>query len=191
MVALNRKVKDLFTASDVARFCQVDLKTIHNWSDRGEIPHFRTPGRHLRFQKPHVLDFLRKYGYPIPEELDAARPRVALLVDSATNLPEVVGALTGAFDVVDYTDPVDGLLKIGQQPPDAVVLSSRVGTLLGTEIIGALKKDPTTEHVRAVLFASGDTDREQALEAGASALVSLSDLRGLRDTLEALMGVGR
>ena len=40
---------ELFTASDVARFCQVDLKTIHNWADKGEIRHFRTPGRHLRF----------------------------------------------------------------------------------------------------------------------------------------------
>jgi hypothetical protein len=38
---------DLFTAPEVARFCKVDLKTIHNWVDRQQIEHFRTPGRHL------------------------------------------------------------------------------------------------------------------------------------------------
>ena len=43
---------ELFTASDVARFCQVDLKTIHNWSEKGEIRHFRTPGRHLPREDP-------------------------------------------------------------------------------------------------------------------------------------------
>jgi len=48
-MARRQQAKELFTASEVARFCQVDLKTIHNWSDRGEIRHFRTPGRHLRF----------------------------------------------------------------------------------------------------------------------------------------------
>ena len=40
---------ELFTASEFAHFCQVDLKTIHNWADKGEIRHFRTPGRHLDF----------------------------------------------------------------------------------------------------------------------------------------------
>ncbi|MGB5413913.1 MAG: helix-turn-helix domain-containing protein, partial [Polyangiales bacterium] len=48
MVARSRRPKDLFTASQIARFCPVDLKTIHNWADRGRIAHFRTPGRHLR-----------------------------------------------------------------------------------------------------------------------------------------------
>ena len=27
----------MLTASQIARFCQVDLKTIHNWADRGRI----------------------------------------------------------------------------------------------------------------------------------------------------------
>ena len=58
---------ELFTASEFAHLCGVDLKTIHNWADKGEIRHFRTPGRHLRFRRLDVIDFLRKFGYPIPE----------------------------------------------------------------------------------------------------------------------------
>lgn len=191
MVAPARKPKDLFTASQIARFCQVDLKTIHNWADRGQISHFRTPGRHLRFRRPHVLDFLRKYGYPIPEELEAERPRVAVLVDTVRSKNAVVDALSSAFEVVDYPDAVDGLLRIGEQPPDAVVLGAKIGQLSGAEIIVALKRSDSTQHIRAVLFSGGDSDKQDALEAGASAHVSASDVRGLRDTLEALMGVGR
>lgn len=191
MVAPARKLNDLFTASQIARFCQVDLKTIHNWADRGQINHFRTPGRHLRFRRPHVLDFLRKYGYPIPEELDAERPRVAVLVDGTGSKDAVLDALRGAFEVVDYPDAVDGLLKMGEQPPDAVVLAAKVGHLSGADIIMALKRSDSTQHVRAILFAGGEADKQEALEAGASAQVSASDLRGLKDTLEALMGVTR
>jgi excisionase family DNA binding protein len=189
MVARSRTPKDLFTASQIARFCQVDLKTIHNWADRGRIAHFRTPGRHLRFRRPHVLDFLRKYGYPIPDELDAARPRVALLVDGSETQQRLLEYLRGAFDVAHYPDPLDGLLRIGEQPPDAIVLAAMVGQLSGPEIIEALKRSGHTKHVRAVLIADGEADRQSALEAGASAHVSESDLTGLRDTLEALMGV--
>ena len=191
MVAPARKPKDLFTASQIARFCQVDLKTIHNWADRGQISHFRTPGRHLRFRRPHVLDFLRKYGYPIPEELEAERPRVAVLVDGRGSRNAVLDALGSVFEVVDYPDAVDGLLRIGEQPPDAVVLGAKIGQLSGAEIIVALKRSDSTQHIRAVLFSGGDSDKRDALEAGASAHVSASDVRGLRDTLEALMGVGR
>ena len=62
-------------------------------------------------------------------------------------------------------------------------------SLSGPEIIEALKRSSHTKHVRAVLIADGEADRQAALEAGASAHVSESDLTGLRDTLEALMGV--
>lgn len=189
MVADARKPRNLFTASQIARFCQVDLKTIHNWADRGQIPHFRTPGRHLRFRRPHVLDFLRKYGYPIPEELEAERPRVALMVDGIAAKDRVVSSLEAVFEVVDYPDPLAGLLHLGEQPPDAVVLAAKVRHLDGTEIIEALKRGPNTRHIRAVLFAGEEADKQAALEAGASAYVSATDLTGLRDTLEALMGV--
>jgi excisionase family DNA binding protein len=189
VVASVRKPRDLFTASQVARFCQVDLKTIHNWADRGRIPHFRTPGRHLRFRRPHVLDFLRKYGYPIPNELDAERPRVALLINGSDPAGEVAAALEPRFEVVAYSNPLTGLLQIGEQPPDAIVLAADLGSLSGAEIIEALKEDDNTQHVRAVLLEGTDSDRNAAREAGASAHVKASDLIGLRDTLEALMGV--
>src|SRR5512139_3514357 len=85
---------DLFTASDVARFCQVDLKTIHNWADKGEIPHFRTPGRHLRFRRLDVLDFLRKYGYAIPEALRQSKPRIVLVDADASAVTSLKRALS-------------------------------------------------------------------------------------------------
>jgi CheY-like chemotaxis protein len=69
------------------------------------------------------------------------------------------------------------------------VLGSNVGHLSGPEIIEALKRGPNTQHVRAILLAGGEADKRAALEAGASAHVSPSDLTGLRDTLEALMGI--
>ena len=189
VVATLRKSRDLFTASQIARFCQVDLKTIHNWADRGQIPHFRTPGRHLRFRRPHVLDFLRKYGYPIPEELDAGRPRVGLLTHGLDAGAQVREALEHGFELMEYDNPVSALLHIGENPPDAVVLAARLGALTGPEIIEALKSEESTKHIRAVLLTDDDVDRSAALRAGASALVRASDPIGLRDTVDALMGL--
>lgn len=63
------EVGNIMKATDLARFCEVDLKTIHNWVERGKIDYWRTPGQHLRFTREAVVTFLQKWGYPIPDEL--------------------------------------------------------------------------------------------------------------------------
>lgn len=189
-----RKHKSLFTASRLAELCQVDLKTIHNWADRGRIAHFRTPGRHLRFRREDVLDFLRKYGYPIPQEMEAQRPRVALMLNEAPERLSLRAALERDFEVVDYPDALAGLLCIGRNPPDAVLIGPRVGAVSGGEIVAALKQSENARHVRAVLVTNSRSEQRHGLEAlhgGASAQVPASNLKGLRDTLQALMGTGR
>lgn len=66
------KPQHIFTASDLAKFCQVDLKTIHNWANSGRIEFFRTPGRHLRFKATPVRNFLDAYGYDVPDDVRSA-----------------------------------------------------------------------------------------------------------------------
>lgn len=60
------------TASRMAALCEVDLKTIHNWVERGKLKAFRTPGRHLRFVRKDAVAFLEAQGYTVPEELKEA-----------------------------------------------------------------------------------------------------------------------
>lgn len=51
------------TARAIAELCGVELKTVHNWVADGKLPHFRTPGRHLRFHPDAVQTFLEGIGY--------------------------------------------------------------------------------------------------------------------------------
>jgi excisionase family DNA binding protein len=62
----------MFTSRQVARWCGVDLKTIHNWVDKKQLKAGRTPGRHLRIAPEAVRDVLAKIGAPIPEEVTNA-----------------------------------------------------------------------------------------------------------------------
>lgn len=86
MAAVHKK---LLTASDLATLCEVDLKTIHNWVDRGRISHFRTPGRHLRFRAADVADFLRTWGYAVPRELRTESVREVMIIGPAEILAHV------------------------------------------------------------------------------------------------------
>lgn len=184
------QAKELFTASEVARFCQVDLKTIHNWADRGEIRHFRTPGRHLRFRRVDVLDFLRKYGYPVPEVLRQGKPSVHVVDEDAAQLESLKKALGMRFDVTGFSDPVDALIAIGSDTPDVVVFDVGGGKIDALSCISRLKASDATRHVRVVVYSAREDKKARALEAGASSFVLRPDVQRLTETIESLMGEG-
>jgi excisionase family DNA binding protein len=182
---------ELFTASDVARFCQVDLKTIHNWAEKGEIRHFRTPGRHLRFRRLDILDFLRKYGYPIPDALRSGKPKVVIVDADPAVLATARRALSKRFDLVTFVDVFDALVAVGTLQPDALVLDVDVPGVDGLRCLERLRAIEATAHIRCIVYSSRADLRKRATEAGAYDFVSKGDAGELRDSLEKLMGLNR
>jgi excisionase family DNA binding protein len=182
---------ELFTASEFANFCQVDLKTIHNWADKGEIRHFRTPGRHLRFRRLDVLDFLRKYGYPIPEILRAGKPKVVVVDEDPNVLAGARRALARRFDVTTFQDPFEALIAIGTLLPDAMVVDLEMQGLDALRCLERLRMIDATSHVRFVVYSADEGRRRAALDAGAADFVVKGDPTQLRDSLERLTGLER
>jgi excisionase family DNA binding protein len=182
---------EFFTASDVARFCQVDLKTIHNWADKGEIRHFRTPGRHLRFRRLDVLDFLRKYGYPIPEVLRMGKPKVVVVDEDPAVLAAIRRTLAKKFELVTFQDAFDALLAVGSLQPDALVLDVKMPGLDGVRCLERLHRIESTAHIRCLVYSAHEESRKAATEAGAYDFIKKGELSELRDSLERLMGLER
>lgn len=115
----------LLTASDLATLCEVDLKTIHNWVDRGRIAHFRTPGRHLRFRAADVAEFLRAWGYSVPRELARASARTGLIVGSKEMVSHVTRTLGDTMPLRDVKHPYDALVFAGADPPDVFLVDAK------------------------------------------------------------------
>ena len=163
MAAVREK---LLTASDLAALCEVDLKTIHNWVDRGRIPHFRTPGRHLRFRAADVAEFLRAWGYSVPRELARASARTILVVGTNETLALVHRALgeggtpTGAPPASSgqpirlASHPYDALIYAGSDPGDVYVVDIK---LIAPEIEpGAMFEALHRASPQAILVALAD-----------------------------------
>ncbi|WP_044248962.1 helix-turn-helix domain-containing protein [Chondromyces apiculatus] len=115
----------LLTASDLASLCEVDLKTIHNWVDRGRIAHFRTPGRHLRFRAADVAEFLRAWGYAVPRELARATSKLIMAIGGKDSLAHVSRSLGDGVPVRHADHPYDALIYAGAEPADAFIVDVR------------------------------------------------------------------
>ena len=182
---------ELFTASEVARFCHVDLKTIHNWVEKGEIRHFRTPGRHLRFRRLDILDFLHKYGYPVPESLRGGKPKVIVLDTDVSVLTAVRRALGRRYEVTTFADPFEALLGMGTARPDALVLDLALPGVDPLRFLERLKVIDATAAMRIIVYSSQDQQRRAALEAGANDFVPKGEIGLLRESIERLTGTDR
>jgi excisionase family DNA binding protein len=146
----------LLSATQVARFCGVDLKTIHNWVNKGKIPSRRTEGRHLRFRPLDVVDFLRAYEIGLPDSLRHARLHAVLVDPDTQSLVAARRALSRRFDVVICGHVVDALLAVATLLPD-VLIAGDVGPLDVATLAARLRLSEATRHVRVI--ALGDPQR--------------------------------
>jgi len=184
----------LYSAQALADFCEVDLKTVHHWADKGKVPHHRTEGRHLRFRRNDVVRFLRAHGYPLPPELTRARPSVALAFDAAPEgsplaFDELVKRLTSRFSPRRYATTMAAFTHLVADEPDVLVVLAGDPCISVPHVVLALKNDPATAWI-AIACIGGDADAVlSAKTAGAEVAVSAADTPRLAPELARALAV--
>ncbi|MBX3263512.1 MAG: helix-turn-helix domain-containing protein [Labilithrix sp.] len=190
----------LYTAQDLARFCEVDLKTIHHWADGGKIAHHRTEGRHLRFRRNHVVAFLRRHGYPLHAELAAARPTVFFALGGAASSAggaedapqnEIVKKLAPRFAVRRFDNALAAIAHLVAGEPDVLVAALDDPTWSGPRAARALKAAAATSWIALVVVTAdaNDAGASAAREAGADLVLEASELPRVGGELTRMLGV--
>lgn len=168
------------TSGELAALLRVDLKTIHNWVNRGHLVGRRTSGRHLRFDRIQVVRFMRGYGYPVPERLSSVPLRV--LVESPRG---------GAWSVVRHLrrgstltlcrglfQAALGLARGGQE---ILVLDLDARPLdLVAELVQALRQEPLTASVWLIGLGRTRSTRERFFKLGGDAALPTGSEREVR-----------
>jgi excisionase family DNA binding protein len=184
----------VYTAQAVADFCEVDLKTVHHWADRGKVPHFRTEGRHLRFRRNDVVRFLRAHGYPLPDALVRARPTIALALapssfeGTALTLDDFAKRLGSRFVVRRHASAAVALAHLLADAPDALVVAHDDATLGFPSAVSALKADPALSWIVIAVVAEDDL-LEAVRAAGADVAIAGRDVAKLSGELARTLAV--
>lgn len=177
---------DLFTAPQVAKICSTDLKTIHNWVNRGEINYFRTPGRHLRFRRQDILEFLDKFGYPVPDGFAPSRPKVVFIDSIADTASTIERDLSQDVDIVTFPDHFDALLSIGKERPALVLVNGEAGP----DMMHVVKRISTNDsQLPVAVFGQSEMLRQQSEAAGATEFIGNTDSQSIRQKVVSLLGV--
>lgn len=174
---------DLFTAPQVAKICSTDLKTIHNWVNRGEIKSFRTPGRHLRFRRQDILDFLDRFGYPIPEGFSPSRKKAVICDETDANLKSMKRIFAREFDVEVFGDYVDALLAVGRQRPDLLIINGS-----GDDVARLVDRlTPGKDVGQVVIYGTGNTKNKLKGKLDNVEFIPTTDAKELRKNVLSIL----
>jgi len=177
---------DLFTAPQLASLCGVELKTIHNWIAKGMIRHFRSPGRHIRIRRVDLIEFMERFGYPIPEELqmNSEKPTLAIIDSDSNNLTSFRKTLSRKFEVRGFNDLYSALLALGAEPPSAIVINASMDGVDWSRIIGNIRNIPSMNRIPVILYSEDHAMRDPVLKAGATDFFVLDDMKKVKGMLE-------
>lgn len=184
----------IYGAQMLADICEVDLKTVHHWADRGKIAHHRTEGRHLRFRRNDVVRFLRAHGYPLPASITRARPVAALALAAAPEgspltLDELAKRLASRFSTRRFATPVGALAHLLAEEPDVLVLSASDPSFSAAHAVSALKSDPATAWIAMAVVGGDDGTASAAKDAGADVALAAAESARLAPELARALAV--
>ena len=187
-----------FTSTKVARFCHVSHAAVCNWAKLGKLKAYRTPGGQYRFE-PHVLvEFMKKHGMPVPEELLPRKaPRIVVVDDEAEigqGVMRVLGKEGGGsgYEVETARDGYTAGRLIQSLRPDLVILDIRMPGIDGFAVCENIKSDPATRHAKILIlsaYATGENvERLKAL--GAEAFIEKPfEIAVLKEKVQKLIGL--
>lgn len=170
--------KPYYTTHEISRILKVDFTTVIDWCDQGKLLCYKTPGGHRRVRPVDLFTFMRRFGFPIPEELHADGPLKFMVVDDEDTVRSTVSRMLKLSwpeaQVDSAKDGFEAGKKIALQRPDAIVLDLNLPGIDGFKVCELIRVDPLTNHAR-ILAISGNPDpqyKTRILAAGADAFMA-------------------
>jgi two-component system OmpR family response regulator len=170
--------KPYYTTHEISRILKVDFTTVIDWCDQGKLLCYKTPGGHRRVRPVDLYAFMRRFGFPIPEELSAVAPLKMLVVDDEDAVRSTVSRMLKLTwpeaEVETAKDGFEAGKKTALLRPDAIVLDINLPGLDGFKVCELIRTDPLTSHSR-ILAISGNPDPQyqtRILAAGADVFLS-------------------
>ncbi|WP_305856146.1 response regulator [Balneatrix alpica] len=182
-----------FSTGEIAKLCDVNLRTVIRWIDRGVLKGFKLPGRgNNRVKEEDLVAFLQEQGMPIPALLQptVVNKRI-LIVDDEIPLARALQRLlrNAGYQTEIATDGFQAGSKVASYEPALMTLDLSMPGINGFEVLEFVRAQ--YPKIRVLVISALDERRlENALSAGADAVLSKPfENNILLEQIEALMDI--
>ena len=170
------QVQKPLSTRQVAQYCQVNFKTVLKWIEEGRLKAYKLPDSGVnKIQVADLLDFFKRFDFPVPAELKAGGiPRI-LIVDDESDAVDTLRRLLRAsdFEIDEAHDGFEAGRKVESFRPDIILLDLKMPGMSGYDVLREIKQNENTRHIRIIIL-SGYVDAGQnglLIKAGAEGIL--------------------
>lgn len=163
------------TSGEIAKHCDVNLRTVIRWLDSGKLKGYKLPGRgNNRVRVEDFVAFLQAHNMPIPEEFKVQSHKVLIVDDEleiAKSIQRVVKRMS--LDTEIATDGFQAGAILGTLQPSLMTLDLSMPGLDGFEVLQYTRSNPEFANTKIlVISALDDSKLQKAIDLGANAAMS-------------------
>lgn len=158
-------MKDVLTTGQVAKICNVTIRTVIKWFENGHLEGYKIPGsRDRRFPRDNVLQFMKAHGIPVGEfekEL-SVRKRVLVVDDDPALLATLESYLRslGLFDLQTASNGYEAGLKTASFRPHVLLIDHNLGDITGAEVAQSVRQNASLADTRIIVMSGYLSDEE-------------------------------
>jgi excisionase family DNA binding protein len=168
------KAKSL-TTGDIAKYCDVNLRTVIRWIDKGSLKGYKLPGRgNNRVTEQNFVDFLKENNMPIPSQF-LPTSQTILIVDDDKDMANAIKRVLkkGGFQCDTATNGFLAGSKLMQHKPALMTLDLSMPGLNGFELLEHLRKQDEFRDLKILVISALNQDSlDKALTLGADAALA-------------------
>ncbi len=165
-------MKQVLTTGDIAKYCNVNLRTVIRWIERGHLKAHKLPGRgDNRVQLADFIAFLSANDMPLPEELAEQGRRILVVEDDPTTAMVIQKMLEKeGFTTEIATDGFRAGMLISSFRPRLITLDLDIPGLNGFQVLQYVREseDPWLQQLKVLVVSGQDrAELDKALARGA------------------------
>lgn len=182
------------STGEIAKLCDVNLRTVIRWIERGALKGFKLPGRgNNRVRVEDFIAFLLEHDIPIPPELAGDDNRKVLIVDDEPAIARSIQrVLRSNGFVTDFAvDGFQGGTKLMKDRPVLMTLDLSMPGLSGYDVLSFVKETPEIAGTKIIVISALGSDAlQKAIDLGADAVLTKPfENDQLLDCINSLVGV--
>lgn len=145
------------TTFQVAKICQVFHTTVINWVNLEKLKAYYTPGGHRRIQPSVLIEFMRKYELPIPQNFLNRSKSVLIIGNNIAIKRMLLRALQSipALRIQPCSSGLEALIQIGREAPDLIILDINIPEINGIKVCQLLRADKNTRKIQIIAVSGG------------------------------------
>ena len=193
--------KEVFTTGEVARICNVTIRTVIKWFESGELTGYKIPGsKDRRIPRENLIRFMQRHGLPLKGLSGLAatsfRKRI-LIADDDHGLTDILRQDLEELEQfelrVAHSGYEAGMVTVDFKP-DLILLDYNLGDITGVEVTRLVRENPTVKHARIIVMSGlvkGSKKIKEILAAGADDFIAKPfDFEELKDKVVQAMVAG-